>query len=32
MIMVSMAVEVFGQQRPTDSANAVIDRIGEPAP
>lgn len=32
MIMVSMAVEVFGQQRPTDSADAVIDRIGEPAP
>ena len=32
MIMVSMAVEVFGQQRPTDSADAVIDRIGEPVP
>jgi len=32
MIMVSMAVEVFGQQKPTDSADAVIDRIGEPVP
>jgi hypothetical protein len=32
MVMVSMAVEVFGQQRPTDSADAVIDRIGEPVP
>ena len=32
MVMVSMAVEVFGQQKPTDSADAVIDRIGEPVP
>jgi hypothetical protein len=32
MIMVSMAIEVFGQQKPTDSADAVIDRIGAPAP
>jgi hypothetical protein len=32
MIMVSMAIEVFGQQKPTDSADAVIDRIGEPVP
>jgi hypothetical protein len=32
MIMVSMAVEVFGQQKPTDSADAVIDRIGAPVP
>ncbi|GFG51220.1 hypothetical protein CQY20_02860 [Mycolicibacterium agri] len=32
MIMVSMAVEVFGQQKPTDSADAVIDRVGEPVP
>ena len=32
LIMVSMAVEVFGQPKPTDSADAVIDRIGEPVP
>jgi hypothetical protein len=32
MIMVSMAIEVFGQQKPTDSADAVINRIGEPVP
>lgn len=32
MIMVSMAVEVFGQQKPTDSADAVIDRTGAPVP
>ena len=32
MIMVSMAVEVFGQPKPTDSADAVIDRIGAPVP
>jgi hypothetical protein len=32
MIMVSMAVEVFGTQKPTDSADAVIDRFGEPVP
>ena len=32
MVMVAMAVEIFGQPRPTDSADAVIDRIGEPAP
>jgi hypothetical protein len=32
MIMVSMAIEVFGQQKPTDSADAVIDRVGEPVP
>ena len=32
MIMVSMAIEVFGQQKPTDSADAVIDRIGAPVP
>ena len=32
MIMVSMAVEVFGTQKPADSADAVIDRIGEPVP
>jgi hypothetical protein len=27
-----MAVEVFGTQKPADSADAVIDRIGEPVP
>jgi hypothetical protein len=27
-----MAVEVFGQPKPTDSADAVIDRVGEPVP
>jgi hypothetical protein len=32
MIMISMAVEVFGTQKPADSADAVIDRIGEPVP
>lgn len=32
MIMVSMAVEVFGQQKPTDSADAVIHRVGAPVP
>jgi hypothetical protein len=32
LIMVSMAVEVFGQPRPTDSADAVIDRVGAPVP
>lgn len=32
MVMVSMAVEVFGQNKPTDSADAVIDRVGEPIP
>ncbi len=26
MIMVSMAIEVFGTQKPADSADAVIDR------
>ena len=32
MVMVSMAVEVFGQNKPTDSADAVIDRVGQPVP
>ena len=32
LIMVSMAVEVFGQPKPTDSADAVIDRVGAPVP
>jgi hypothetical protein len=32
MIMISMAVEIFGAQKPTDSADAVIDRVGAPVP
>jgi hypothetical protein len=32
LVMVAMAVEVFGQAKPTDSADAVLDRVGEPAP
>jgi hypothetical protein len=30
--MVAMAVEVFGQHKPTDSADAVIHRVREPRP
>ncbi|MCW2655264.1 MAG: hypothetical protein QOE41_3801 [Mycobacterium sp.] len=32
LIMVAMAVEIFAQPKPTDSADAVIDRISEPVP
>jgi len=32
MVMVSMAVEIFGQPLPTDAADAVMDRVGEPVP
>ncbi|MBO0855582.1 MAG: hypothetical protein J2P18_17665 [Nocardia sp.] len=32
LAMVAMAVEIFQQVKPTDSADAVIDRIGEPVP
>jgi len=32
LVMVAMAVEMFKQPRPTDSADAVIDRIDEPVP
>ena len=32
MVMVSMAVEVFGTQKPADSADAVIDRVSAPVP
>jgi hypothetical protein len=32
LVMVAMAVEIFKQPRPTDSADAVIDRIDEPVP
>jgi hypothetical protein len=32
MIMISMAVEIFGTQKPTDSADAEIHRVGAPVP
>jgi hypothetical protein len=32
LVMVAMAVEVFGQPKPTDSADAVLDRVGGPVP
>jgi hypothetical protein len=32
LVMVSMAIEVFGQPKTIDSADAVLDRIREPAP
>jgi hypothetical protein len=32
LVMVAMAVEVFGQPKPTDSADAILDRVGEPVP
>jgi hypothetical protein len=32
LVMVAMAVEIFGQPRPTDSADAVLDRVVEPVP
>ncbi|WP_156686160.1 hypothetical protein [Mycobacterium sp. Marseille-P9652] len=32
LVMVAMAVEIFGQPKPTDAADAVLDRIGEPTP
>jgi hypothetical protein len=32
MIMVSMAVEVFGTQKPADSADAVMHRVSAPVP
>ena len=32
LAQVAMAVEVFGQQRPTDSADAVLHRVREPSP
>ena len=32
LVMVAMAVEIFKQPKPTDSADAVITRISEPAP
>jgi hypothetical protein len=32
LVMVSMAIEVFGQPRTIDAADAVLERIREPAP
>lgn len=32
LVMVAMAVEIFTQPKPTDSADAVITRIKEPTP
>jgi hypothetical protein len=32
LVMVAMAVEIFKQPKPTDSANAVITRVNEPVP
>lgn len=32
LIMVAMAVEIFKQPRPTDSADAVLTRVSEPVP
>jgi hypothetical protein len=32
LVMVSMAIEVFGQAKTVDAADAVIDRIREPTP
>jgi hypothetical protein len=32
LVMASMAVEIFGQPRTIDAADAVLDRIREPAP
>jgi hypothetical protein len=32
LVLVSMAVEIFGRPRTIDAADAVLDRIREPAP
>jgi hypothetical protein len=32
LVMVAMAVEVFSQHLPTDAADAVMVRVGEPVP
>ncbi len=32
LVMVAMAVEIFAQPKPTNSADAVMERIGEPVP
>jgi hypothetical protein len=31
-VMVAMAIEIFGQPKPTDSADAVLNRVGAPVP
>jgi hypothetical protein len=32
LVMVSMAIEVFGQPKTVDASDAIIDRIQEPTP
>jgi hypothetical protein len=32
LVMVAMAVEIWRQPRPVDSADAVLDRVHEPSP
>lgn len=32
LVMVAMAVEIFKQPKPTDSADAVLTRVSEPVP
>jgi hypothetical protein len=32
LVLVSMAIEVFGQPKTIDASDAVLDRIREPAP
>jgi hypothetical protein len=32
LVMVSMAVEIFGQPKTIDAADAVLDRVREPLP
>lgn len=32
LVMVAMAVEIFAQPKPTDSADAVLNRVSEPVP
>jgi hypothetical protein len=32
VVMVAMAIEVFGQPKTIDAADAVLDRVREPAP
>jgi hypothetical protein len=32
LVMVSMAVEIFGQTKTIDAADAVLDRVREPLP
>jgi hypothetical protein len=32
LVMVAMAIEIFGQPKTTDAADAALDRIHEPTP